>query len=369
MGNFLQALKDKARIDNDSSNNDYYEFEIMQDDYDTQIAALLKKNRWWQRLDIIAIVILIIALLYSVTTIILISKFMTKKYEVNLVQDTLKINENELETKTTQEILKESEEYGYVSNCKEFYYDKETDGIQRISKNNSTYYSISDMQQQLETTKLRYRIQEIKEVSEPQDSKTIVANQEFVYGFGPEDGSAQEARKGSNDLFFAGYSPELVNKYMKTIKPYTVERNPVCIVINERVDVTDDFVEKMLDGVLTDTYMSNRTTLSNDIMPTNDIRYTQEEKDDYFFGLQDKNNRMIYTCSHKIGDTLKGEQYIREYDILGAIETNIESYLGKDITLTTKIPKITNKPVTVIYLATETYCFDSWYVLGNQYQI
>ena len=54
--------------------------------------------------------------------------------------------------------------------------------------------------------------------------------------------------------------------------------------------------------------------------------------------------------------------------MLGALEKNIEKYLGKDVTLTTKLPKITNKPLTIIYLATENYCYDSWYILGNQYQ-
>lgn len=364
--NLIEALKNNARMNDKSKEVEFSEFDAMQEEYGLTISSLIKKNRRWQIADIAALIILIILMLYSVTTVIYTTKYLTKKYQVNLVADTIVVNEDELRTKSSTEILEDSVKNGYISNCMEFYYDNEDGVVQQISDDDSIYYSIDDMQNQVISNKLNYSIKSVREVKEPGSSITKIANQEFIYGF--DDGSSQETIKNSNKLIWNGYSPVLIQNYMSTVEPYTVRRVPAYIVVDARIDVNEEFAQAMMQGVIDDTYMNNRAEVTSDIIDTDVIQYDSDEDDDYFYGLHAEGDKMIYTCSHKIGETVLGTQYIREYDVLGALEKNIEKYLGKDVTLTTKLPKITNKPLTIIYLATENYCYDSWYILGNQYQ-
>lgn len=362
----IQALKDNARMNDEEKNTQYAELEALQDEYNLKLKGLLSKNRRWQRLDIYALIVLIILLLYSLTTVIYITKYVTKKYQVNLVADTITVDESALTTKSTQEILEDSVRNGYVSNCMEFYYDDEDGIVQQISSDDSIYYSVDEMQAQVNSNKLNYTIKSIEKVDKPGTSNTRVANQEFVYGF--DDGSSQEAIPNSDKLVWNGYSPVLVQNYMSTVEPYTVTRTPAYIVIDSRVDVTEEFVNAMMKGIIDDTYMNNRVEMTSDTIETDAVEYVTDADDDYFYGLHTEGDEMIYTCSHKIGETALGMQYIRQYSILGALEKNIEDYLGKDVTLTTYVPKVTNRPLTIIYLATDNYCYDSWYILGNQYQ-
>ena len=77
--NLIEALKNNARMNDKSKEVEFSEFDAMQEEYGLTISSLIKKNRRWQIADIAALIILIILMLYSVTTVIYTTKYLTKK--------------------------------------------------------------------------------------------------------------------------------------------------------------------------------------------------------------------------------------------------------------------------------------------------
>lgn len=331
------------------------EIKAQQEQYETENKELEKQVGKWKKNNIVAIIVLIIVLLFSLTTVILQTKWKIKTYEVKLVANPIQVER--VESKTSNEILAESQEMGYISNTMEFYYDASIGEVHRISDENTVYYDIDSAKAEIYGYPITYSIEEIVESNKPGQAQTEVATQEFSYGL--LDGSAQEAIPNTNRLVFSGYTRSLIDSYMRKVEPITVTNDSAVIVVDKRFEVTEDFVDDLMKGVVEDYYMLNSDTVEN--LEDSDIQ-------NLWYGLCNENDSIYYIASHGVNLKADKQQELYKKDVLSILENNIEEYLGEEVEVTTKVPMVSNKPLTVIYLTTNNYAYDYLYII-NQLQL
>lgn len=336
-------IKDKVTNLNEINNQ--------QTTYQEANNELQKKLARLKRLNIYALTALIIVLLFSVTTVVVRTKWNVKSYEVTLTANPIEVES--VDSKTTNEILKESQEKGYTSNCMEFYFDGETGDLHRISNENNTYYDLESAKSKIYGYPITYSVSGIEETKRPNQSKTTVATAEFSFGL--LDGSAQQAIPGTNNLVFSGYTHSLIDGYMQKVDPITVTNESVAIVINKRFEVTEDFINALMKNVVEDYYMLNSEEIVN----------VDTDYQSYFYGFVNEHDSIYYVGSHGVDLNGNKQQKLVKTDVMGIMEKNIENYLGKDISVTTKVPKISNEPITVIYLTTENFAYDYLYLINE----
>lgn len=357
-----QAAENKAKLESTDIKGTF----ISIDEVIAQSEGFEKNNKdlerevgKWRTLNIIAIIFLIIVLLFSLTTILVKTRYKIKTYEVKLVANEIQVDKELIRTKNTNEILEESKEKGYVSNCMEFYYDPVEKEEFWKEKNKTTYYNIEDLRREIFGYPITYRVDSIEQIGfgkKPSKSETNVTSHEFSYGLA--DGSAQEAYPDSTALEFNGYSNELLYNYMLGVDPTLALNDSGYIVIDTRVDITEEFVDSLLRNVVDDYYLAN----------SEEIEHYSEDLNiqDYWYGFRVNNGTLEYVKSHGVDTNGNSMGEVVADDILGIMEKNIEEYLGEDVTVTTTIPKKSNKPMTVIYLTTSNFVHDPFYIANEQ---
>lgn len=290
-----------------------------------QNEKLRKKIRYCRYATVLFLVLTLIILLYSCTTSQIDEVPVVDYYVATFSADILGVNVEDIETITTEELLTTSQEHGYIANCLEFYYD----GIRYDMEDGSTvYYSVDSLRDQLDGAEINYSLRVFEKGNECPDSATEIVSTAFEYGFA--DGSCQMALPETTDLVFSGYSKELIDRYMAVAETKYAVSSPVTLVIDGSYEITAETINSMLKGVLRDTYRLDTTTA--------------------YYGLYSDGDVLEYVNT-------SGERV----DISNTVESNLESILGTDITLTYQIPKKITQPLTVIYLNTVTYNYDDFY--------
>lgn len=334
------------------------EVKAQQEQYETENKELEKQLGKWKRNNLIAIVVLIIVLLFSLTTVMVVTKYKLNKYEVILKSNEIVVDKEDIATMTTDE-LRESTKNKYVTNCMEFYYDITEDKYYGVSGNNTTYYSVSSLRNAVFGNAITYSVESVDKVNKPKHtSDTAISSYTFSYGL--LDGSAQMTIDNSEKLVFSGYSKALLDSYMNAdiIKePKIVSQKPAYIVINKKIEVTKDLIDSVFVGI-EDYYMAN----SDKTEKLDEVTY-----DDYWYGYYVNNDRLYYLASH---DCSVGKDSIRQalnaIDVTDLIESNLENYLGEDIHLTFKVPTIVNQGTTVIYINTVNTVKDPFQIAYEQ---
>ena len=305
-----------------------------------------KKKRRWQRVALGALILLLVILLYSCSTILFGRKYEVKSYNAVLTADLVAVDATEISSMTANEILEESQQRGYVSNTKEFYYDPTDAVAYGLAEGNTRYYDIDSLNKAIMGKVLNYSLTSLVETDKPVTSKTEVANKVFSYGYA--DGSAQMALPESEKLIFSGYTKELVDRYLDGLHLDIYEESAVPVVINADIEVTEDFVNAMLSGVVKDAYMQNTGEVIKSVP--------------FYYGFDIDAGELIYIPSHPASKGTDYGQVPEPQIITDLVEQNIEAYLGEDVEISTKIPLTVKKPTTVIYLSTENYVYDNFYL-------
>ena len=357
-----EAAENKAKLESTEIKGTFTSIDeviAQSEGFDKNNKDLEREIGKWRTLNIIAIIFLIIVLLFSLTTVLVKTRYKVKTYEVKLVANEIQVDKELIGTKTTNEILEESKEKGYVSNCMEFYYDPLEKEEFWKDKNKTTYYSVDDLRAEVFGYPITYKIDSIEEIGwgqKPSKCETKVTSHEFSYGIA--DGSAQEAYPDSTNLEFNGYTEELLYNYMVNVDPTIALNDSGYIVIDERIDVTDEFVDNLLKNAVDDYYLAN----------SDKIEHYSENLDvqDYWYGFRVNNGTLEYVKSHGVDTNGNSMEEVVTDDILGIMEKNIEEYLDEDVTVSTTIPKNSNKPMTVIYLTTSNYVHDPFYIANEQ---
>lgn len=349
-GHIDTALKDaKATSDVVSS---YEEITLLNERLHELMDALdaeEKKKRKWQKTFLILLILFLIILLYSCTSFIISKRREVKSYNAVLTANMISVDKSELASMTSAEILEESRKAGYVSNTMEFYYDPLDAKAYGLTEGNTRYYSIASLNSQIRGKSLDYSLTSLVETRSPVNSKTKVANKVFSYGY--KDGSSQMAKPESKDLVFSGYSKKLLDNYNNDLNIEIIEEKAVPVVIDASVEVTSDFVEAMLEGVITDNYMANNGET--------------EKSFDIYYGFEVVGSELYYIPSHPVSAGTEYGQVPEKIEVTDLIEKNIEGYLGKDVEVSTKIPLVAKKPTTVIYLSTDNYVYDNFYIASQ----
>lgn len=333
------------------------EVKAQQEQYETENKELEKQLGKWKRNNIIALIVLIIVLLFSLTTVMVVTKYKLNKYEVILKSNEIVVKKEDISSMTTNE-LREATKNKYVANCMEFYYDMEEDKYYDVS-GNTTYYSVSSLRNAVFGNPITYSVESVDKVNKPKHtSDTAISSYTFSYGL--LDGSAQMAIDNSEKLVFSGYSKALLDSYMNAdiIKePKIVSQKPAYIVINKKIEVTKDLIDSVFVGI-EDYYMAN----SDRTEKLDEVTY-----DDYWYGYYVENNRLYYLTSH---DCNVGKDSIRQalnaIDVTDLVENNLENYLSEDIELTFKVPTIVNQGTTVIYINTINTVKDPFQIAYEQ---
>lgn len=305
-----------------------------------------KKRGKWQKAVIVSLVLLLVILLYSCTTYILSKRYEVKAYNAVLTADMINVDKSELSSMTSDSILRESEVKGYVSNTMEFLYDPKDAVAYGLTEGNTTYYDIASLGNAIVGKELTYTLTSLEETDSPVSCKTEVANKVFSFGFA--DGSAQMALPESTEVIFSGYTKRLVDRYIDGLNLDIYEEKAVPVVINADVEVTEDLVNAMLSGVFKDTYMKNLGETSQSVP--------------FYYGVAVESGELVYIPSHAVSAGTDYGRLPEKQVITDLVERNIEQYLGEDIEVSTKIPLVVKEPTTVIYLSTQNYVYDNFYI-------
>lgn len=336
------------------ASDNYEELKELHSKYEKAVGDLEeaeKCKRRWIKADIVMLILLLIILLFSLLVTVIKMRQPITYYSAEVTAKMLKLDKSYLSTMTTEELLDTSKSGKYVSNCMEFYYDPIDDATFDFAEGNTTYYSITDLNAMIVGQELGYQLTRLEENDEAWDSMTSIATKEFSYGF--KDGSCQAVEQNTTSHIFDGYTKTLVDNYMEGLKVKEASEDSAVIVINKEVDVTEDFINRMLSGVLEDYYMGNYADVDSkditDVSPS-------------FYGLYSDGSGIYYLKSHGMGYA-KEEHKV---DVTQSIAENISNYLGEEVTVTTQVPLLTKEPLTVIYLSSCNYAYDNFY-LANEF--
>lgn len=334
------------------------EVKAQQEQYESENKDLAKQVGKWKRINIVAIIVLIIVLLFSLTTVLVATKYKVNTYEVVLNANEIVVDKEDISSMTTNE-LREATKNKYIANCMEFYYDVVEDKYYDVSNDNTTYYSVGDLRSAVYGNPITYSVESVEKVNKAKNnSQTKILSRSFSYGL--LDGSAQMSPVNSTNLIFSGYTRTLLDSYMNSKDlqtPMVVTRQPAYFVVDKKIEVTEEMINQVIMGI-EDFYMAN----TDETEQLKEVTY-----DDYWYGFYVEDNKLYYLTSH---DCNVGKNNVRQaltsVDITDLVEENLEDYLGEDITVSFDIPLIANKGTTVVYLNTNNTVKDSFYIAYEQ---
>ena len=319
-----------------------------------ELEKLVKTKKRWRTFVFIELLILLIILLYSCSIYLFGAKNLNV-YSAVYSADMISVNKDTFYSLTTEDILNQSIEEGYISNCMEFYYDPadKTAYDIKMSDTSTRYYSVDDLNKAIVGQKLSYRLTSLEKTADWTPSETVIANKVFTYGL--RDGSSQMANKESENLVFNGYSAELIRRYMQdmSMKLRSTQEDAVTLVVEGDYEVTDEMVNAIVSGVFDDAYMSNGAIFHRDSTTTDE---------DFYYGLKESKGRIYYVKSHATSYDTDLWQKPEEVDITDLLISNLNDYLGGNAKISTKVPEAPRKKTTVIYLSTQNYAYDNFYI-------
>ena len=311
-----------------------------------------KKLTFCKIAGFIGIILLAIILLYQFVTVVVQKRYKPVYYSASVIAEEIVVDKDALDTMTTEEILAESKEMGYISNCREFYLSG--DEYSKFKDGSTKYYSVSSLRDAIQGQPLTYKVLSVEKTDKTSPCVTQVANRTFKYGF--RDGSSQMAEEGASTAVFSGYSEELLDRYLNGLEPFEITANAVPVVLNGRYEVDEEFINAMLSGVFEDSYMAN-----------SEMKQVEEvDLNDSYYGLKVKDGRIYYVKSHDLSLDAKATQEIVEVDITDKIQKNLSEYLGKNVKISTELPFLFKSKQTVINLSTRSYSYNNFYIAAAQ---
>lgn len=319
-----------------------------------ELEKLIKTKKRWRTFVFIELLILLIILLYSCSIFLFGAKNLNV-YSAVYSAEMISVDKDTFSSMTSDDILRESIENDYVSNCMEFYYDPDDKTAYDIKMSDTVtrYYSVDDLNKAIVGQKLNYKLSSLEKTADWTPSETVIANRVFSYGL--RDGSSQMAYKESENLVFNGYSAELIRRYMQDVsmKLRSTQEDAVALVVEGDYEVTDEMVNAIVAGVFDDAYMANGASYRRESTTTDK---------DFYYGLKESKGRIYYVKSHATSYDTDLWQKPEEVDVTDLLVNNLKEYLGKNVKVSTKVPEVPRKKTTVIYLSTTNYAYDNFYI-------
>lgn len=325
------------------------------DDIDDNIVKVQKSTRRLNILIVIEIILLLIILLFSFT-IGIISKHNLTLYKATLQQTPIVVESERLVNYNTESLLETGISNGYTIACDEFYYSPEDETAYimngKTEKSSSDYYDLDGLMNQVQSKQVTYEVKDVALIEEISKDKSVTEIRQNSRNYDIGDGVC-EIIKGTDSVFL-GFNSNLIDKYSQNIVEEKAERDNIKIVIDGKQDIDEAFIERMFYEVIEDTYMNN----------TDKTEKAKSNYNDYYFGLEERNNRLYYVKSHSIDAGSESRVIIEKVDITDKVTANIQKYLADDVKVEYRdvSDDIILKNKTEICLRSETKAHDALYL-------